>query len=566
MSEPYQAQAAASDDRAGLGPTAGPLARLATRWRSLGLIWLIVLPLVGLTLMTLLMQTLGIVSWDAPAHLYKVALVRQYNSVFWDNNWYGGAYQIVSYGFVFYWLARFVSYNALVIASTGLMPVFFFLYMRKVYGSRSYWPSIALAAVLIAYMSNGQDPFLFAMSLTMGAMVLVAYGRPGLAAIPAGLSLFANPVGLVIGGVFLLADFVARPGTRRRYVTFGLWLLPFLIARALMALLFYEKATYVYPLAEVIHFAGFGVVGFVMARASLDRERGPKQVLYLTFAGVAVLFALVPHNPVGWNIGRFFFLFGVPLLLDIRKSYLPKLLVVPLIIGASFGQLGSPVSHYFRVAEMPSTHQAFFSPALDFAGMHYDPNYRFHVVALDTHWEAYYFSINGFPITRGWYRQADAVHNQLFANNDFTTGQYIDWLRSMAVQYVFLPKAPLDWSGPREAQILAASPEFSKVFDDSEWTVYRLVDPMPMVVSLDHGKQATVLALRGQSVFMAVPAAGRYLIHITYSPYWELDTGQGTLSKGSGDFVQLAADKPGYYDIRVKVTVDASLRELIRVF
>ena len=540
------------------------LKNLINRIRRLNLVWLILLPLLGIALAMLLMQSLGIVGWDAPAHLYKVALLRQYKSVFWDNNWYGGDYTVISYGFVFYWLARFVSYSVLVIVGTGFLPLFFYLYLRRVYGTTSYWPSATLAIVLLIYLSNGQDPFLFAMSLMMAALVLVVYGRPLLAAIPAAISIFTNPVALVIGAVFLLADFIGRPQTRRRYYLFALSLLPFIVARVLIGVLFYEKSTYMYPLAEVIHFAGFGMVGFVLARASHDRERGPKQVLYLTFAAIAVLVAIVP-NPVGWNIGRFFFLFGLPLLLDIRKTYLPRLLVVFIVIGFAFGQLTNPITHFFRVADMPSTHAAFFTTALQFAAAHYDPDYRSHVVALDTHWEAYYFSINGFPITRGWYRQSDAVHNQVLSK-DFTTKQYVSWLRSLAVNYVYLPNAPLDWSGARETQIITSSSQFTLVFRNKDWRIYKLARPQPLVISLDGGKPAHVLVLQHQSLYLWAPAKGRYLVRITYSPFWELTAGIGKLRQDGGDFLELDTSKAGYYGLRVKVTVGSSLRQLIRTF
>ena len=538
---------------------------VGSRLRRLGLVWLILLPILGLAAATLAMQALGIVSWDAPAHLYKVALLRQYKAVFWDNDWYGGAYQIVSYGFVFYWLAQFVSYNVLVVVSTGALPVLYYLYMRRAYGSTSYWPAIALAAVLVIYLSNGQDPFLFALSFTFGAMVLLAYGRPMLATLPAAVALFANPLAIVVGAVFLLAAFAAQPEVRRRYLWFALWLVPFLAVRVLIGILFYEKGTYMYPTAEIIHFVGFGACGYFLARMSFDPARRAKQTLFLTFAVVAVAVALVPGNPVGWNVGRFFFIFGVPLLLDVRRVYLRKAFTSVMIVGFALGQLTSPFSHFFRVHDMPSTTAAFFAPALDFAAAHDDPNYRFHVVALDTHWEAYYFSINGYPITRGWYRQSDALHNQVLSG-EFDEAAYVAWLKDMGVKYVFLPNAPLDWSGGREAGILRSSAQFTVVYESPQWTIFRLHDPEPLVVSLDGGRPADVLLLEHQSLYMHVPAAGRYLVKVSYSPYWEMRAGAATLSRGADDFLVLDASAPGYYGIWVNVSLQSSWRELIRVF
>jgi len=554
----------------------GPLARLSVtpaarrlraRLRRLSLVWLIVLPIALLAVITLIMQVFGIVGWDAPAHLYKIALLREHQSIFWDNNWYGGAYQIISYGFIFYYLAQYISYNVVVVVSTGFLPLFFYLYSRKMYGVRSYWPSIVLAIVLAFYLANGQDPFLFAMSFMFLGMVLLAYRRPLLATLPVAAALFANPMALVIGAVFLLADFTARREVRRDYLRLALYVTPFFVARVAIMFLFYEQSSYIYSAAEVLLFVGFSLAGFVLARVSHDPQRRAKEILFLTFAAAAVATALVPQNPIGSNIGRVFFLFGAPLLLNVRRIFLPKYVTVPVVAGVIIGQLLMPGLHYTHVADLPSTRAAFFTPALRFAATHYDPNYRFHVVALDTHWEAYYFSVNGYPITRGWFRQDDALHNTIFATNQFTAAQYVAWLRDMGVKYIFLPHAPLDFSGPRETHLLETTPSFVRVFSDAQWTVYRLSDPQPMAVPLNpsYGK-ANIIALQHQAIYLTVPHPGTYLIKITYSPYWELTAGSGTLQKSANDFLVLDARQAGFYGIQVTVNLQSSLRQMVRAF
>jgi hypothetical protein len=527
--------------------------RVVAGARRLGLVWLIVLPVVGITGLTLLLQAFGIVGWDAAAHLYKIALVRDHQSIFWDNNWYGGAHPIISYGVVFYYLAQFVSYPLLVGISTGLMPVFFYLYCRRVYGVQSFLPSVVLAVVLAFYLANGQDPFLFAMSVVTLGMVLVAYDRPLLATVPLAVALFANPLAIVVGAIFLVADFIARPERRHVYARLALYVAPFVVAKAVLMVLFAEAGSYMYYAPQVLLFAGFGLGGFVLARVSRDPERRGKEILFLTFTAVAIVTGLVPNNPLGANVGRIFYVFGVPLLLSIRNVYLPKFLVVPVIVGFAVGQVVTPAQHYVHVADLASTRASFFAPALQFAGSHYDPDYRFHVVALDTHWEAYYFSINDYSITRGWYRQEDALHNSLFATKTFPAQQYVAWLRSMGVKYVFLPKAPLDLSGPREAQILATAPQFKVVLDGPQWTVYRLARPQPIAVPLGHGGGIKVLSIDHRSVYFNVARAGAYLVKLTYSPYWQVTDGPGTLTRGPGDFVVLHAAGRGFYGMRVQV-------------
>jgi hypothetical protein len=542
---------------AGWAATPPLLRRVVAGARRLGLVWLIVLPVAGITGLTLLLQAFGIVGWDAAAHLYKIALLRDHQSVFWDNNWYGGAYPVISYGVVFYYLAQYVSYTLLVGVSTGLLPVFFYLYCRRVYRVESYLPSVVLAIVLAVYLANGQDPFLFAMSVVMLGMVLVAYDRPLLAAIPLATALFANPLAIVVAVIFLLADFIARPDRRGVYVRLGLYMAPFVVAKAVLMVLFAEASSYIYYPPQVLLFAGFGLGGFVLARVSRDPERRAKEILFLTFTVFAVVTGLVPGNPLGGNVGRIFFVFGAPLLLSVRKVYLPKWLAVPVIVGFAVGQVAAPTQHFVHVADLPSTRASFFTPALQFAGEHYDPGYRFHVVALDTHWEAYYFSINDYPITRGWFRQEDALHNTIFDTKSFTARQYVAWLRTMGVKYVFLPKAPLDISGAREARLLATTPQFTAVYNGPQWVVYRLAAPQPIAVAMDRGGAVKVLYIDHQSVFLDVSRAGAYLVKFTYTPYWQVTDGVGTLTKGPGDFVVLHASEPGFYRMRVQVDLES---------
>lgn len=532
------------------------------------LVALFVLPTALYALITIVMQATGIAGWDAPAHLYKMALVEENKGLFWDNNWYGGAYDLLSYGFIFYFAAKVIGYSALVILSAGSLPVLFFLYMRRIYGRVSYWSAAGLAVVLAAYLANGQDPFLFAMALVLGGMALLAHRHPVLAVLPIAASLFANPLAMVVGGVFLVADFIATPARRTYYLRFLFYLSPFLLGRVLVSVLFYERADYVYHIGFVLLCAGWGCLGFVFTRLSRDPQRAARGILFLTFAFVAVAVFLLPGNPVGSNVARFFFLFGFPLYWEVRDSLLPKYVLAVFLATSLLGQVIPPLSHYFRVAEQPSTKAAFFHPALSFAAEHYDPDYRFHVVALDTHWEAYHFSVNDFPITRGWYRQADAVHNEVLTTDGFRASDYVGWLRDMGVKYVFLPHAPLDWSGEREAEILGTSPFFVAVWRAADWTVYRLRDPSPIAVALDGGRSPRVLAVLHQAIYLDIPRPGDYLIKVTYSPYWQITQGTGTLRRSAGPqrFLELHANEAGLHGIQVRFTLKESLRRLIRIF
>ena len=545
--------------------TTGPgvAAKAMARLRRHALILLVVVSLVLATAAVLAMRLGGIAGWDAAAHLYKITLLQEGESVFWDNNWYGGAYQIIGYGFIFYWLAQYVSYSLLVVVSTGALPVLFYLYMRRAYGVTSLLPALVLAAVLAVYLSNGQDPFLFGLAMMMGGLVLFSYRRAFLAALCMGPAAFANPLAVVIGGVFLVALVVSKGEMRRPAVRLAIYLIPFIALRVASTLLFWEPASYLYQPVEAMTYIAFGVVGALVARFSLDPERRAKETLFVTFVALVLLSSAVPGNPVGGNVGRFFLIFGVPLLLCVRDVAMPRSVTVPLLCAIAFGQLITPATHYVHIAKLPSTNEAFFAPALAFANLHRDPNYRSHVVALDTHWEAYYFSVDGYPITRGWYRQDDALHNDVLRRDDFATEEYTAWLREMAVRYVYLPEAPLDHSGKRETEILTTSPEFTVVASVPGWTIYELRNPGSMIEPLRRDGHAKMLLVEHQGIYVYVKRPGPYLIRVSYSPYWEVTNGVGFISAGEGGFLVLNARRTGFYGIRVRVTLESSWRQLV---
>jgi hypothetical protein len=533
------------------------------------LLLLFALPTAAYAVITLVLQGLGITGWDTPAHLYKMALVGEASTFFWDNNWYGGAYDLISYGFTFYFAAKLIGYELLVVLSAGALPLLYYLYMRRMYGRCSYVSAIGLAVVLAAYLANGQDPFLFAMALMLGGMVLLAYRHPIIAVLPIAASLFANPLAFVVGAIFLLADFIATPSRRSYYLRVLLYLTPALVARALVSVIFYEHAAYVYSFSFVLLCIGYGVTGFLLTRLSRDPQRYALGVLFLTSTAVGMAIYCVPGNAIGSNVMRFFFLFGFPLYWEAaRESLLPKVALLVLLGACFFGQTIPPLSHYFRLADEASAKASFFYPALSFAANHYDPDYRLHVVALANHWEAYYFSINDFPITRGWYRQADAQHNEVLSRRGFSAAAYVRWLRDMGVDYVFLPHAPLDWNGGRERGILRTSPQFTAVWSDADWTVYRLRQPSPLAVSMDGGTDPDVVKVLHQSIYVRVPAPGRYLIKVTYSPYWQVTAGDGHLrrARGSNRFLELDASAAGLYAVQVRVTLEKSLSQLVRIF
>lgn len=541
------------------------LASLEARLRSRrGLIALWAVSTLAVAATMLLMEWGGVPGWDDAAHAYKVFLLRTGESLYWDNLWYGGGYGAITYGFVFYWLAQYVSGAVIVVLCAGTLPLSWYVCQRDLWGSDDVWPAWAFVLVVVLYQAHGQDPFLLALSLTMAGLALLARRHPVWAALPVSIGVFANPMGLVVAVPFLLTDVITRPETRRRYVWFAAALAPAVGVRLALGAAFSEPGAYLNETSQLLVFLGFALFGIALAGVNAVHPRRPFVVLFLTYAAFCVVSFVTPGSPLGNNIGRFFMVFGLPLLIMLRHTRLRRpfrygeLAIIPIALFAVL-QFGTAAAHFTNRSERAQTTRAYFAPALTVAAAHRDPDFRVHVVALRRHWEALYFPEAGYPITRGWYRQADAIHNGLFYT-PYDAAEYVAWLRKMGVEYVFLPtQGPLDPWSRREARLLATSPAFESVEQTGAWRIYRLRDPSPLLVGLDGGS-GTVDSVGHRSVRFTVDAPGEYLLKFTWSPYWRLEGGPGRLRRGPDRLLVAEVDAAGTYTARVDVTLVDAIR------
>ena len=514
-----------------------------------------------------LMYHAGVPGWDEAAHAYKVYLLRHGDSVFWDTFWYGGGYGAITYGFVFYWLAQYVPGVVIVTIAAGTVPVSFYVYVRDQWKIDDIWPAWGMAAVMTVYLAHGQDPFVLALALTLAGLALLARRHPVWAALPVAIGIFSNPMGLVVVVPFVLTDLICRPAVRRGYLVFFAALAPAVIVRLLLGWAFSEPGAYLNETSQLMMFLGFALVGIGLAGVNAAHPRRPFVVLFAVYAVLCVGSFVTPGSPLGNNIGRFFMVFGMPLLLMLRHSRLRRTypggdLAVVAIIVFSVLQFATVASHFFNAVERPQTTPAYFAPALSAAHELYDPNYRFHVVALRRHWEALYFPKAGYPITRGWYRQADAIHNSLFYST-YDAAEYVAWLQGMGVQYIFLPAdGPLDPWSKREARLLAGSPAFSFVEQTGAWRIYRLIDARPLLVPVPQEPESgtgTILRVGHERIDFSVSRPGTYWLKFTSSPYWVLDGGPGTVTPRPDRYMNVTLGRAGRYSLRFVVTPKKTL-------
>jgi len=126
-----------------------------------------------------------------------------------------------------------------------------------------------------------------------------------------------------------------------------------------------------------------------------------------------------------------------------------------------------------------------------------------------------------------------------------SAAQYQAWLRSVGVQYVLLPNAPLDYSARTEARLLRSGRSGLRLVDRlPDWTVFALPDPTPILTGDAPATTASVLNLTDSRIRMWLPTAGTYDLRVSYSPYWSTDARGVCLSSTPSGMTRIAVPRP----------------------
>ena len=135
----------------------------------------------------------------------------------------------------------------------------------------------------------------------------------------------------------------------------------------------------------------------------------------------------------------------------------------------------------------PGVRQGRLGPGDRLSRGHLDHSYRVEAVDTTGHWAAAYLPAAGIPITRGWFRQDDFPATRCLYRDEVGARSWIRWLRQMAVRYVVLPDAPLDYSAAEEAQLLRnGRTGLRPVFRSAHTTVYAVPAPRKLVTGPAH--------------------------------------------------------------------------------
>ena len=170
--------------------------------------------------------------------------------------------------------------------------------------------------------------------------------------------------------------------------------------------------------------------------------------------------------------------------------------------------------------------------------------HRVEVLPAEHHWEAAHVP-RGIYIARGWERQLDRKLNALFYEDEsgpLTAAAYRAWLDDLAVGFVAVPDATLDYAAEAEARLIAKGlPYLTKAFVSADWTVYRVERPRAARLRRGHEREADPGGLHPRSP----TRPGAILVKVRWTPYWSIEEGTGCVEESPSGFTRVDRSRAG---------------------
>ncbi len=474
-------------------------------------------------------------SLDLAAHLLRARLFATEGFGLWNLWWYGG-HHVPGYSVLFPPIAAAIGPQlAACLAATATAALFEPL-ARRHFGERAWLGSVWFAAGTATNLFTGRLTFAFGLLPALATALALQRRRPGLACGAAFVTALSSPVAALFAALAGAAYGVARC-RRERSLRAGGWGLA-VVGAALGPVL---ALTVAFPEGGTEPF-GLGTLWPVLAIAAVALVALGRRELTLR-SGVSLyalgcLAAYVLNTPVGSNAARLAPLAAGPLAALLwwpRRKALLLAAALPLL----YLQWQAPVRDVRTSAGDPSISAAYYRPLVSFLEHQPGPRFRLEIPFTRFHWETYDVAPL-FPLARGWERQLDIRYNRLFYDGSLTAATYHAWLQQLAVRFVAVSDADLDYSARQETALIDRGlPYLRLVFRSRHWRVYAVAHPTPIVQG-----PAVLTGLGPNSVTLSVTRPGSLLVRVRFTPYWALDGIPGCVAP-DGQFTKLQVDRAG---------------------
>jgi hypothetical protein len=211
-------------------------------------------------------------------------------------------------------------------------------------------------------------------------------------------------------------------------------------------------------------------------------------------------------------------------------------------------------SSFVAGVRTPASDASYWHPAVAFLHAHGSPSYRVEAVDTVGHWPALHLARAGIPLARGWFRQDDFPQNAVLYR-PLTPAPYLAWLRTMAVRYVVLADASVDYTAHDEAALLRSGRAgLPVVLRAAHLTIFAV--PRPRAIVTGPGP-ARVASLSQNGALLDVARAGTYRVAIRYTPYWSVSS--GCVRRASDGMTRLTAPRAGRVGLAFSWTPERAL-------
>jgi hypothetical protein len=492
-------------------------------------------PVVGLALYLILVPQVP----DFAAQATRAEIFQKMGNVSWWPGWYGGI-ELPTYSVI-----APVVMGTIGVATTGALASAVCMWVAHQLLRESARPraaSVVFAASVLLNLFGGRITFLVGLAPAMLAVLAMARRHPWLAGAATVLSVLGSPLAGLFTGIVAAAVLLADPTRRREALVTGIATAAVL---GTLALKFHNPGVMGSPPGQMF-LALLGLALVVVA----CRERTIRTGAVIVAVGLVA--CMVIPNSVGLNLTRMVWLLAAPLI--VGYGHRPDKHVVALT-GLALIFPSVDVTWQLAEADSPSASQGYYTPLLHQLEQRMDTNatlgQRVEVVEPQTKGAARYVA-ETIPVARGWERQADMTDNPLFyTDGALDAASYRHWLDELAVAYVAVPDAKLDFASVDEAALIRGGlPYLQQVWHNTDWTLYRVLDSAPLV------RHAEVISMEGNQLRLWVPHRARVPIQIRWSSHLAvLDASQpvsagvrapGCLSQ-NGEWTVLHARQMGAY-------------------
>jgi hypothetical protein len=485
-------------------------------------------------------------SEDLAAHLLRAKLFSAEGFGIWNNWWYAG-HNVPGYSVLFPPIGAAITPQvAGAIAATASAAVFEPIARRR-FGPDAWLGALWFGAATATSLFTGRLTFAFGALPGLGAVLALQRRRTGIAAALAVTAALASPVDALFVALVGAADAIGAyvPQRRIRPALGGLAvaagaLVPVLV----LAVVFPEGGTEPFAFSAMWPIV---IVAIALFFAAPRHDVALRAGAALYALGCILSYAVA--TPVGSNATRLAPLVAGPIAALIwwrRRNALLVAVALPLL----YLQWQAPYRDWSMADGDAGASVAYYQPLNAYLSRQSGPPFRIEIPFTQTHWESYAVAPR-FPLARGWERQLDLKDNPLFYDGRLTPATYDAWLHSLAVRFVAVSDADLDYSAVQEqAMIDRGLPYLHLVHRTRHWRVYAVSDPTPIVSGA-----ATLRALGPNSLTLNARRAGVAFVRVRFSPYWALTKGSGCVAP-DGDFTKLTLRRAGPAELGIHFSLD----------